>query len=130
MKTKNVFLIAVLLLIGSFSIESMAQENLAALVKKCESMESVQMSVVRRRDTPKGKITKTITSIQFNSNQALVNEFLAAFKKDEESATQAIDDKKNGRMVPSFYRFDDVSYSFSINGDGDGAHISIIERND
>ncbi len=126
MKMKGIVISMLLLLIGSICAEVSAQENIEAVIRKCESMESVNMTVVRNRDPKTKKLQQTITSISIKNNPALVNELVAALKKDEPNATQAIDRKKNGKIVPQYYSFGSISYSFSLKEDGN-ASISVID---
>ncbi|HCO66216.1 MAG TPA: hypothetical protein DIT04_00410 [Dysgonomonas sp.] len=124
MKTK--ILLIILLFIATFSTDIFAQQHIQAVIKKTESIESVEMTVVRRRNSETKQLERVITTINIKSNPSLINEFIDAFKKDEANATQAIDKKKNGRMIPEFYRFGNFSYSFSIKNNGD-AEINVIE---
>jgi len=126
MKTKIIFSFLFFLLIGGIYNDAMAQKNIAAVVSKCESIESVKMTIVRNKNKEK-KTTQIITSIDIQDNPALVNEFLEAFRKDEPDAKQSIDTKKNGKIIPEFYSFDDVSYSFSMSDNGE-ASITVIEK--
>lgn len=125
MKAKSV--IVLILLIGGFCLDISAQQNIKAVVKKCESMESVEMTVIRKRNKDTKQLEKAITTINFKSNPSLVDEFVQAFKQDEPSATQVIDKYVNGKLVPQFYRFDGVSVSFSLDENGN-ASISVIEK--
>ncbi|MDR1203802.1 MAG: DUF5024 domain-containing protein [Tannerellaceae bacterium] len=129
MKTRNLIAVAILLITGSLATDLFAQETLKALVKKCENMENVSVNVVRNRNKETREMQRAITNISFNSNQALVNEFIAAFDKDKEMADQEIENKSNGKITNIFYRFGDVSYSFT-QGDNGGASISVMENND
>ena len=124
MNIKQLWILVLFLIAGSFSIEMIAQENIQAVIKKCESIESVEMSVIKSRNAQTNKIERVITSISFSSNPSLLNEFLAAFKKDEEKASKVIENKVNGKLVPSFYRFKGVAYSFSMDNSG---NVSISE---
>ncbi|MDU1903803.1 MAG: DUF5024 domain-containing protein [Dysgonomonas sp.] len=128
MKAKNLIILILLVLAGGLSSDVFAQENLKAFVVKCESNESVKMTVVRQRNPNTKKVTQVITSISIKSNPTLVNELLAAFKKDEENTTQSIETKKNGKIVPEYYSFGNTSYSLSIKDDGSSASLSVIEK--
>ena len=50
MKTRNLILTAALLLAGSWAGDLLAQANLNALMKKCESMEKVSVDVIYDKD--------------------------------------------------------------------------------
>jgi hypothetical protein len=127
MKTRHLIAVAILLLTGSLANGLSAQETLKALVKKCQNMENVSVSVVRNKNKETKKPEQAITSISFNDNQALENEFIAAFEKDRALADQEIENKSNGRITNMFYRFGEVSYSFSHDDDG-SASVSVIEK--
>jgi hypothetical protein len=127
MKTKHVIVTAILLIAGGFSMQATAQEALNALVRKCETLDSVDTNIVRSRDKETKQLNRSITDLTIRNNEALVNEFTAAFKKEEENATQAIENKQGGKTVSFFYRFDNVDFSFSIQDKGN-ATVSVIEN--
>jgi hypothetical protein len=113
---------AALVVAGSFSIEASAQRHLKALIKKCETIDAVDMNIVRDRDKETNQWKNQITSLTIKDNEALVNEFIAAFKADADSALQIIENKQNGKMVPSLYTFEEENYSFNLK---DKAHASV-----
>ncbi|MDH6534433.1 DUF5024 domain-containing protein [Parabacteroides sp. 52] len=127
MKTKHFLLIALLLITGSVCSEIYGQTHIKALVKKCETMDNVELSRVRDRDPAKNR-QRTVTSIMFKNNEELLDLFIEAAKKDEADATQIIESKVNGKMVPSFYRFGNTSFSISQKKDGNAVSISFIEN--
>ena len=63
----------------------------------------------------------------------MLDEFVTAFEKDKDAAYKIIDDKKSGKLLPSFYRFGsgktDISYSLSVSKSGK-VTVSKIERFD
>ncbi len=113
MKIKNLLLVAIILITTGLTSDLMAQNALRAMVKKCESADNVEVNVVRKKDKETMKVKQSITTIKIKSNKALVDEFIAAFEKDEPSAYEVIYSKKDGRMVPQFFKFKDVTFSFS-----------------
>ena len=125
MKTKNLFVAMLLLIMGSFSMKIVAQENLAAMVKKCETIESVDVNIVRQKNPQTKKTESVITSITIRSNPDLVGEFLVAFGKDERKANQTVERRQGGKTIPSFYQFDGVSYTFSMQGEGNATVTEI-----
>ena len=127
MKTKSLIVAAIFLVVGSFSMDMFAQDALKALVQKCENMENVNVNVVRSRNKETRKLERLVTSISFSDNQALVNEFIAAFNKDKDMADQEIENRSGGKITNVFYIFGDRSYSFSQDDDG-SASITVIER--
>ncbi|MDR1919121.1 MAG: DUF5024 domain-containing protein [Tannerellaceae bacterium] len=124
MKTKVV--VAVLLLMGSLTVKVSAQETLKALVKKCENMDSVSMTIVRDRDKETKQWKRSVITLNIRNNAALVNEFIEAFRKDEAVALKVIENKDQGRSTNFFYSFEGVNYSLRIK-DKANASISVFE---
>ena len=117
MKTRNLILTAVLLMAGSWAGDLLAQTNLNALMKKCESKDKVNVEVIYDKDRKTKKPVKEVITITFSTkdNPKLLDEFINAFQKDKDAAYKVIESKQNGRVLPSFYRFSsgtsDISYS-------------------
>lgn len=117
MKTRNLILTAALLLAGSWAGDLLAQTNLNALIKKCESMEKVNVDVIYDKDRKTKKPVKEVITITFSrkDNPKLLDEFLDAFRKDKEAAYKVMESKIDGKVMPSFYRFavgtSDLSFS-------------------
>lgn len=126
MKTKKLIAILSLIISGGFFMDLPAQETLKALVKKCENMNDVQVSIVRDKDKSTRKVRQVITSISFKNNPGLVKEILNAFEKDKDMADQEIENRSNGR-INLFYQFGSTSYSFSEGGE-ESASLSVIEQ--
>ena len=127
MKIKNVLAIAILLIIAGVNSDLMAQTTLKALVKKCESIENVEMNIARKKDRETLKIKQSITYIKIVSNKALVDEFIAAFEKDEPFAYEAIRSKEDGRMIPFHFKFKGVTFNFGYTKP-DEVSIHMIEE--
>lgn len=132
MKTKYLLVIALIMAAGCFSTTVSAQSNLNALMKKCETMNDVNMDVVQQRNPKTKKISQIIKTVMIKNNKTLVDDFLKAFQTDKNDATQAIESKRNGRMMPSFYQFTtggvDISYSITVKDDGNSATVSYIQN--
>ena len=132
MKTKKTVVMILVLMAGFFSTQVLAQENIDALMKKCESMDNVDMDVVQQRDPSTKKLAQVIRNVNIKNNKALVDDFLKAFLADRENAIQAIDSKKGGKMIPSYYQFQigkkNVAYSISISNEGANASIAMIQN--
>lgn len=117
MKTRSLILTTALLLAGGWAGDLLAQTNLDALMKRCESMDKVNVEVIYDKDKKTKKPVKESITVTFarKDNPKLLEEFLDAFRKDKESAYKVIESKQNGKVQPSFYRFSvgdsDVSYS-------------------
>jgi len=117
---KRINWIMTLLFIG-FSIKLVAQENLDALVKKCENetMKGVYMEVIYTKNAQTKKFEPTITKISIEFNPTLINEFLNALKKDEEKAVQKIEKKTGKRTISFFYSFENADYTFYYEGENE-----------
>lgn len=125
MKTKSLFIL--FLFTGCFSMGAYAQKNIMALVKKCETIESVDMNVIRKRNKDTKKLEEGIVTVKIKSNPSLIDEFIDAFKKDENDATEVIENKKNGKLTPQLYKFDNLIITFNFKDNGN-ATISIINE--
>lgn len=110
---KYVWITTIWLVISSFSVEIAAQENIAALIKKCETIDAVDMNVLRKKDTKTNEVQPVTTSITVRSNPVLSNEFLEAFKKDKEKASETVEQKREGNVF-LYYKFADTYYSFAL----------------
>jgi predicted enzyme related to lactoylglutathione lyase len=126
MKAKSILLIG-LLLAGSLMTDLLAQTHLQTLVKKCESMENVDMDIIRQRDPQTKEFYNSVVTVRIKDNAALMQEFLDAFKADENEAVNIVERKQNGKIVPSLYRFDKVSYTLSRRDDANGA-VTVLGR--
>lgn len=126
MKTKNARLLMLCLIFSGFSFGISAQNSLDALIKRCETHKSVDMEVVRsKRKTDKNVETKTV-NIRITNDKKLVNEFLDAFKKDADSAEQAMFKKRKENSEINYYqcRFSNQTYTMVIKEDGN-ANVTI-----
>ena len=65
MKTRNFILTAALLMTGSLAGDLLAQANLNALMKKCESMEKVNVDVIYDKDRKTKKPVKEVIRSHF-----------------------------------------------------------------
>ena len=113
--TRNGCIMTLLLIVSSFSMELEAQENLDALVKKCETMKSVEMQVIRTKNEQTKKLEVEMIKITINEDQELINEFFAAFKKDEDKVQQVIEKKqgKQRKIMSLLYYFEKAMYKLS-----------------
>lgn len=130
MKTNRIMVVmAILLIAGCFSTELVAQEAIKALVKRCETMNNVNISIVRNKNKDTKEVSRSITSIDFSNNDALTKEFVAAFEKERNQADQEMENRSNGKVNSLYYTFGNTTYSFSVNEDG-RVSVSVIEKND
>ena len=142
MKTRNL-MVAVLLTAGSFTMSSFAQENIKALIQKCENMDNVELNIVRNKGTSQGTqasslmssmlldskeigfisffrpgmVVRSITTVTLKSTPAFEKELVAAFHKDREKAIQEIEQKKDGKITHMHYQFENGDYSFTVKND-------------
>ena len=103
---------------GVISADVSAQEAIRAVIKKCETMEDVKISVIRNKDKATKKVTQVITDVSFKNNEALSKEILAAFEKDKDKSDQEIEEWAGGRLKEMLYRFGYSYYTFSQKEDG------------
>lgn len=126
MKTKSV-VIALLLSMGGFVANVSAQKALDALAKKCKTVESVDMDVIRNKDKNK-KEQRSVVRIRIKDNETLVNEFIAAFKKDEEFAIWVSKQMKSGSSTSYKLRFEDGGFYNMDLQDKANASVSIMSN--
>ena len=129
---KKMTLVLSLLLFGAFSLPLTAQTSIKTLMKKCESMESVEVTFITKKDPKTGKLQSILTTVKITNNANLVNEFLQAFEKEREKAYVAQGSIKNGVSIPSNYEFYDgkefyTSCRISLSKDKSGATITYGE---
>jgi len=130
---RNVWIMTLLLIVSSFSMELIAQDNLDALIKKCETMPSVDMKIVRRKNPETKKIELQVVTINICENPELIKEFVAAFKaifeKDKENIISTSEDRKGGQIVSLSYIFENSQYLISKQKDKENCTtISITPR--
>ena len=56
-------------------------------------------------------------NVEFNDNESLKKEILAAFEKDRVNADREVEDRKNGKVRELMLRFGSSSYSYSERSD-------------
>ena len=136
MKPRNLLIAVVLFMAGSLSSESFAQENIKALIKKCENMDVIDANIVRNKSAgyttsssqttastspriSRGLTTspRTIVNITLKYTPSLEKELVAAFRKDQEKSIHEVEQRKEGKVTHMLYRFDDSEYSFTIKND-------------
>jgi hypothetical protein len=117
MKTKKIWMMIMAFLIGTIGGSVNAQSHLKAVMKKCESIDNVDVNVVNNKDRKTGKLSRRVTNIQFSSkeNPKLLDEFLSAFNQDKDNADKVIENKQKGKMVPTYCLFIDGTTKISFN---------------
>jgi hypothetical protein len=90
-------------------------------------MPAVDINVMRTKNPQTKQLEREMINLTFCENQTLVNEFVAAFKKDEQKATKVMENKKGGRILSLFYQFENVSYTLSQDEKG-CTNVSIMSR--
>jgi len=118
MITRYLMIAIVLLSAGFFTTEVHAQENIKAMIKKCESMDEViEADIVRYNDPRIKKLSRSTILIKMLATPALEQQLEEAFRKDSAKATQAVEQKKDGKVSHMLYRFDSSTYSYTISND-------------
>jgi hypothetical protein len=131
MKVRNRWIaVMALLLAGGVWMELAAQESIDALVKRCENLDNVTISIMRNRHPETKKVTRSVVSITIpvQSNQALIDDFVAAFQKEREHAEQEVENRGNGKVKNLFYRFEKKSYALAMDDKGKNAVVTIMEN--
>ena len=126
MKTRNL-MVAVLLTAGSFTMSSFAQDNIKALIQKCENMDDVEANIIRNKDGKKHSF-RTSIELTLNYTPALEKELVDAFHKDEDKATRVMESKKGGKMTDMMYEFENGKVRYTFNTDNNKIQIMVIER--
>ncbi len=116
MKAKKTILLCVILLLGGLTEGLKAQENLNALMKKCENMDTIDMNVIYNKNRETKKTEKIIKTVTFSNNQKLLDEFVTAFEKDKDAAYKIIDDKerKTAAFILPFRKREDGYFLFTV----------------
>jgi len=118
MKKKNLLIALVILSAGFLTMKAQAQENIKAMLKKCEGMEEViEADIVRYNDPRIKKLSRSTILIKMITSPALEQQLEEAFRKDSAKATQAVEQKKDGKISHMLYRFDASTYSYTISND-------------
>jgi hypothetical protein len=120
-------IIMLLLATASVSTTIFAQDNIKAMLKKCESMEVIEASIIRNNKSLIKKPIRSTVTIKLHYTPELVAELVEAFYKDRELANSEIEQKKDGQMVSMLYKFDNSTYSFTVKDDT--VNIQGVERN-
>jgi hypothetical protein len=119
MKTRIILISLVLLLTGGFSTELFAQDNIKALMQQIEKMDDKEIleADIVRKNNPTLR-TKSFTMLaKLKYSPELEKKLIDTFQKDSEKANQVIEQKKEGKVQQYLYRFDNATYSFTINND-------------
>lgn len=98
-------IIAIVLLAGLTMPGALAQKALEALRTKCQLDGQIPKTIITHRDKQTGEKTFTTVQIDIRNNPVLVQEFLAAFAKDEPQAYMIAKVEQNGRSLPKLFQF-------------------------
>ena len=125
---KKVVVFAVLFFAGGLFANLIAQENIKAVMKKCERSNSVEMTYIINKDPETKKFQSSITTIKIKDDPNLIREFVAAFEKDKDNAYSVSGSIKNGVSTPASYKFSNgkdnyISCTISITDDNTGASV-------
>jgi len=118
MKKRHLLIAIALLSIGFCTTEVHAQENIKAMIKKCEGMDEViEADIVRYNDPRIKKLSRSTILIKMIASPELEQQLEEAFRKDSPKATHAVEQKKEGKISHMLYRFDSSTYSFTVSND-------------
>jgi len=118
MKKRHLLIAIILLSAEICTMKVQAQENIKAMIKKCESMEEViEADIVRYNDPRIKKLSRSTILIKLITSPALEQQLEEAFRKDSAKATHAVEQKKDGKVSQMLYRFDASTYSYTISND-------------
>lgn len=129
-KFTRILMLVILFVASGLMMNLSAQKNLGKWSEKAGKKESVNYSLISKKDKETKEIISNMISISFNVNeeQALYNELLDAAQADNKDAIQIIESKKGGELRPEIYKFYDparkeyTTYIFSI----DKKSVSVV----
>ncbi|WP_163357161.1 DUF5024 domain-containing protein [Dysgonomonas sp. 25] len=108
MKTIKLIILAILFVSAGSVVNSLsAQENLNKWVKKCESISSVETSLISYKNPETKKLERETVRITFADNDELRKDLFAAFEKDKANAYMESTRKVDGEVKPDYCRFYD-----------------------
>ena len=122
---KKTILLTVILLLpaGFFAEAARAQENIRAMMKKCENLAVVEKDITRSKYPLIKTFNRTTTVITVMYEPLLEKELEEAFLRDSEHALQTEEQIRDSRVSSIRCRFESSTYSYSISN----SSISIIE---
>ena len=122
---KKTILLTVILLLpaGFFAEAARAQENIRAMMKKCENLAVVEKDITRSKYPLIKTFNRTTTVITVMYDPLLEKELEEAFRRDSEHALQTEEQIRDSRVSSIRCRFESSTYSYSISN----SSISIIE---
>jgi hypothetical protein len=108
-----------LLIAGSFPMESFAQENIKALMKQIEKTDDkdVLEADIVRKNNPTLRTKSFTMLIKLRFSPELENKLIDTFHQDSDKANQVIEQKKDGKVLHFLYKFNKSTYSFTISSD-------------
>ena len=119
MKTRYLIIVFVVLAAGSFSTKVFAQDHIKALMQQIEKMDDkdvLEADIVRKSNpTLRTRSYTMLTKLKFSPE--LEKKLIDTFHQDSEKAKQVVEQKKDGKVLHFLYRFDNASYSFTIDND-------------
>ena len=119
MKTRILTLSFALLVTVCFFSDMVAQENIKALMQQIEKMDDKEIleADIVRRNNPHLRTKNFTMLIKLRYSPELEKKLTETFKQDSEKAVQVLEQKKEGKVLHFLYRFDNSTYSFTINND-------------
>jgi hypothetical protein len=100
-----------------------AQQSLKNWLTKCESLSTVDMTVINYKNPETKKEERKAIKVIFSNNEALLKDLLNAFEQDKKNAYNVSEKRSKGVVHPDFCRFNekgfDTRYVFEFKSNGD-----------
>ena len=116
-----------LVFLAGSAASALAQENLLAMIKKCESMNDVDLTVMTQPKHWKERNNMTIVKFK---NPQLEKEFQTAFMKDKDNASNLNYMRENGKTNPQIITFlsDGRELRFIFGEENDKTVVSFFDK--
>jgi hypothetical protein len=108
-----------LLIAGSFSMKTFAQEKIKALMQQIEKTadKDILEADIVRKNNPTLRTKSYTMLIKLRFSPELEEKLIDTFQQDSENANQVIEQKKDGKVLHYLYKFNNATYSFTISSD-------------
>jgi len=119
MKTRNLVILFALLIAGCFPMKSFAQEKIKALMQQIEKMSDKDIfeADIVRKNNPTLRTKNFTMLVKLRFSRELEKKLIDTFQQESEKANQVVEQKKDGKVLHYLYRFNNSTYSFTINND-------------
>lgn len=101
----RVVILGLVFVIGGLSTNIWAQTNLKKWVEEAQNIDEVDVTIISERNPKTKKLSSSMISINFKNKPELEAKLYDAAKKDRDNADKVIENKRNGKIVPTVYEF-------------------------